>query len=480
MITQAVSDSDEDVLFEKRREAALEEGVDLYDFEEWEPRTLFDRFCVYFDIGSEFLIKASFLTVSLGFVVLAALSMVLSPTLGFFLLASLVPAGFFVFYIWDTDPFDPVSLWMLTATFLLSAVFVTVPFAVSTLSFGSFSRVGGGMVLFFFFVVAPVEETTKWLAVRLYGYTQESFDSAANGAALGAVAGLGFAAMENAIYISGYGLMGFGGAEELTIARAGVAPFHVLWSAIAGYYLGLAKLNKRNAGPIMFKGLLIAGILHGVYNAGVYYLPGTSQTLAVGMDLESDPVETAMTGVFLLGYFGGVGYYVSRKLDSYRNRKISREKMLDVRSHMGMAKEEIDDLLTRKGTGTLAFADEDDAYSLPVSYGYDGEDRSIYLMFGYAPGSEKREWVRNTDTVSLTVYEMYKDYEARSVVVRGGLEEIDEPNYQDALSSMSDNAMFTVLHWSGAFLDDTDVEMYELQPESMNGRVFEHGLSEDS
>ncbi len=224
----------------------------------------------------------------------------------------------------------------------------------------------------------------------------------------------------------------------------------------------------------MFKGLLIAGILHGVYNTGVYYLPGTSETLAVGLELEPEPVETALTGLFLLGFFGVVGYYVTQKLDRHRDLTISRDKLLDVRSHMEMEDDEVDDLLTRKGTGTLAFADGDEAYSLPVSFGYDREDRSLYLMLGYAPRSEKREWVRNTETACLTVYEMYEDHEARSVVVRGSLEELDRTNYKRSLESLSGNAMFTVLHWSGAFLDETDIEMYELRPDTVTGRAFEH------
>jgi hypothetical protein len=48
---------------------------------------------------------------------------------------------------------------------------------------------------------------------------------------------------------------------------------HVIYSAWAGYYLGLAKYNPENRGPIVVKGLLAASLIHGTYNVLVTYLP---------------------------------------------------------------------------------------------------------------------------------------------------------------------------------------------------------------
>lgn len=126
-------------------------------------------------------------------------------------------------------------------------------------------------------VVAPIEESVKLLAVRLYAYTNDQFNSVLDGAVYGAMAGLGFAVIENALYIArqlpsggadlGLGLIGVGGG--ITAVRALAGPGHVIYSAIAGYYLGLAKFNPGSRGPIVIKGLLLAAVIHATYNSTV-------------------------------------------------------------------------------------------------------------------------------------------------------------------------------------------------------------------
>jgi RsiW-degrading membrane proteinase PrsW (M82 family) len=142
--------------------------------------------------------------------------------------------------------------------------------------FGAFGFLG--MPVFFFLVVGPVEETVKLLAVRLHAYTRSAFDSVVDGAVYGAVAGLGFATIENSLFIARQvgdlgleagvaTLLGAGGG--ITAVRALAGPGHVIYSAIAGYYLGLAKFNPDERGPIVVKGLLLAATVHATYNTTV-------------------------------------------------------------------------------------------------------------------------------------------------------------------------------------------------------------------
>ncbi len=122
----------------------------------------------------------------------------------------------------------------------------------------------------------------KWLAVGLYAVRRPDFDAVTDGAVYGAVAGLGFATIENVLYV----VQGFlqaqangGGAQALQaavgtgVSRALAGPGHVIYSARAGYYLGPAKQNPDNCGPIVVKGLLVASLIHGSYNVIVTYLP---------------------------------------------------------------------------------------------------------------------------------------------------------------------------------------------------------------
>jgi len=132
-------------------------------------------------------------------------------------------------------------------------------------------------------VVGPIEETVKWLAVRVYAYRSDAFRTVIDGVVYGAMAGVGFAAIENLTYILIFGAEattnGFVVLEEDAVAiatqRAFVGPGHVVFSAWAGFYLGLAKFNQSKRGPIVVKGLLIAAFIHGLYNTLVSVLPFT-------------------------------------------------------------------------------------------------------------------------------------------------------------------------------------------------------------
>ena len=173
--------------------------------------------------------------------------------------------------------------------------------------------------LFFFGVVAPVEESIKQLAVRVYAYRSPTFDAVIDGAVYGAIAGLGFATIENALYITraleqvGAGTQLFGGGElGITTIRGLAGPGHVIYSATAGYYLGLAKFNREHAGPIVVKGIVIASIFHGGYNLLVGLVP------QLVVSVSGLPTEFAIVG-FILVYDGAIGYYLYRKIRAYRD-----------------------------------------------------------------------------------------------------------------------------------------------------------------
>jgi RsiW-degrading membrane proteinase PrsW (M82 family) len=173
--------------------------------------------------------------------------------------------------------------------------------------------------LYFYLVVGPVEESVKLLAVRLYAYRNRSFDAVVDGAVYGAVAGLGFATVENALYITraleqvsqGTDVFG-GGGIGITAVRSLAGPGHVLYSGIAGYYLGLAKFSDGDTGPIVVKGLLLASVFHGTYNMLVGIVP---QALSNATGL---PAEASIF-LFIVVYDGALGLFLYRKIRRYRD-----------------------------------------------------------------------------------------------------------------------------------------------------------------
>jgi RsiW-degrading membrane proteinase PrsW (M82 family) len=305
-------------------EEGATDSADLYDIATWESRSWLDRLSGGVYRWSRRLGRVIVVLLALAILVvqfaLTGLAAVTDPIIGAFVLMSVVPAFGLAAYIWYADVTTSEPLTLLVGTFLLGVLFAGFAAIINTLA-GAVTLVPVvGMVLFFYLVVAPVEEVVKWLAIRLYAFRSDRFDAVIDGAVYGAMAGLGFATIENAIYIT-RSVAEVGAMGQQQIATAGqtaavrllAGPGHVIYSAFAGYYLGLAKFNRENAGPIVVKGLLIAAFIHATYNSLVTYL---SDILAFA-DLAVAP-GVAFLG-FVVLYDGVFGYLLYRKISRYRS-----------------------------------------------------------------------------------------------------------------------------------------------------------------
>lgn len=114
-------------------------------------------------------------------------------------------------------------------------------------------------------VIAPlVEETAKMLGlVRLRDRDPEMED----GLIYGGMTGLGFAAIENVVYIATAFYFGGQGVALMTAAYRGIATvsLHGAASAFAGY--GLWQARFRGKQGLFFLYFALAVLLHAVYNA---------------------------------------------------------------------------------------------------------------------------------------------------------------------------------------------------------------------
>ncbi len=297
------------------------ESTDLYDVSVWEPRSVADllAYTLYNAVSYGFRAIVLLITIAITLSLLVSPAALIreDPFLTIFFALSIVPAGLLAAYIWRADITTAEPLRLLVATFLLAILFATFAAVVNSLTRPLFGAGFLGSLLFFYLIVGPVEETVKLLAVQVFAYRSSSFDAVIDGAVYGAVAGLGFAAIENAIYIGRVvgeadpeaGLLAT--ASGIATVRALAGPGHVIYSAIAGYYLGLAKFNREYAGPIVVKGLLVAAFVHGTYNVTVGIAPGILTDLL--------PIGYGIAFVaYVIGYDLAIGYYLYRKLARYR------------------------------------------------------------------------------------------------------------------------------------------------------------------
>ena len=260
--------------------------VDLYEIARWEVRTPLDRFAVRLTNALEesrrWLLLSLAVALFVGQFAVAAVLIAEAPLLGILGIVSVVPAFALAGYFWYRDPTAREPLVPLAATFLLSVGFASVAGVFNSVLVPFFELFGTlGLAAAYFVVVGPIEETVKWLAVRVYAYRGDAFRTVVDGVVYGAMAGVGFAAIENLLYIVMFSVDATGAGvavretEAVAIAtqRAFVGPGHVIFSAWAGFYLGLAKFNQGKRGPIVVKGLVIAAFIHALYNTLVTTLP---------------------------------------------------------------------------------------------------------------------------------------------------------------------------------------------------------------
>lgn len=110
-----------------------------------------------------------------------------------------------------------------------------------------------------FLVAAMVEESLKLLVLRRYSFRKLSFNEPMDGIQYGVASALGFATLENIIYIADGGL-------GVAIMRGLLSvPGHASWGALLGFYAGKGVLQGRPGRGSLF-GLLLAVLLHGLYD----------------------------------------------------------------------------------------------------------------------------------------------------------------------------------------------------------------------
>jgi RsiW-degrading membrane proteinase PrsW (M82 family) len=175
---------------------------------------------------------------------------------------ALAPTVFLFSFVYMRDRYEHEPLRLVILTFFIGSVMVLPAIfleQVLALPIPAFVQA--------YVVIALVEEGLKFVAVRIKPYRSREFNEVMDGIVYGATASLGFATVENLLYV-----LGPHGGAVTGIFRAFLSvPGHVAYAGIMGFYLGLAKpfrnTSKSQERSLMVKGLVIAVFLHGSYDA---------------------------------------------------------------------------------------------------------------------------------------------------------------------------------------------------------------------
>ncbi|HEX4951714.1 MAG TPA: PrsW family glutamic-type intramembrane protease [Blastocatellia bacterium] len=183
-------------------------------------------------------------------------------------LLSIAPCALWLWYFYSRSLYKRPSLRLIAITFLLGSIATLIAIWLNLLGQSLFLRLfGPGVwtrVLVLFLVVGPVEEFCKLLAVALYAYRRREFDEPLDGVIYSATAALGFAAIENVIYLSQNNPL-------LVLLRGPLSnPGHALFSSLWGLSLSRAKSAPNlplQRFPIILRGWLMASLLHSIFDA---------------------------------------------------------------------------------------------------------------------------------------------------------------------------------------------------------------------
>jgi len=178
------------------------------------------------------------------------------------LIASLAPVIIILFYIYLRDKYDKEPLWLLVKL-MAAGMLVVIPVAlVEKILVGLMPPLGRvGSAAYHAFVVAGMsEEGLKFVVLYLLVWNHPRFNEKFDGIVYAVFVALGFAAIENVMYViqSGY---------QTALVRALTAvPAHALFGVTMGYYLGIAHMYEELRSSYLQRAVVLPIILHGIYD----------------------------------------------------------------------------------------------------------------------------------------------------------------------------------------------------------------------
>lgn len=179
------------------------------------------------------------------------------------IIAALAPGLALLTFFYLKDRYQPEPLKMVIRLFIFGAI---IGFPVMIIQYGIKTEVTNHIVFTSFISVGLLEEFFKWFIIYFLVYNHSEFDEAYDGIVYAVAVSLGFATLENFLYLMTEGL-------SIAIIRA-LLPVsgHALFGVIMGYYLGLAKFMPKRSSQIkmLMLSIMYPILIHGSYDLLIY------------------------------------------------------------------------------------------------------------------------------------------------------------------------------------------------------------------
>ena len=179
------------------------------------------------------------------------------------LILAILPVIVLSVYIYRKDKYEKEPVSMLLLAFFLGILSIPLDLLVV----GIINAVWEGSTVFYsaFLEAGIPEEFCKWVLFMLVIWRNKNFNEFFDGIVYAAFISLGFACIENIMYV--FGADDFGTALHTGVIRALLSvPGHFLFAVIMGYFLGMAKFKPDQRGKYLMLSLLCPMLAHGLFD----------------------------------------------------------------------------------------------------------------------------------------------------------------------------------------------------------------------
>jgi RsiW-degrading membrane proteinase PrsW (M82 family) len=186
------------------------------------------------------------------------------------LIASVSPVLLFMYLIYIRDTVkEPLSTLVRAFFAGVLSVVLAVILGLIISPLGEFLKDSAMGDSFFnaFITAGFIEEFSKFLLLYLFIWKHKNFDQNYDGIIYAVFVSLGFALVENILYV-------FEGGISTAIMRAVLAvPGHGFFAVIMGYYFSLAKFHHdKQRSQLLLKAILFPAFVHGAYDFCLMYI----------------------------------------------------------------------------------------------------------------------------------------------------------------------------------------------------------------
>lgn len=177
-------------------------------------------------------------------------------------LSSIAPVFIIALYIYFRDKYEKEPLLLLAKALMLGMLTVIPIIFIERLLMGLMPAMGKiGEAAYQAFVVAGgTEEVFKYLALYLLIWKSPSFNEQFDGIVYAVFVSLGFAAVENVMYVMSSGL------ETAALRAITAVPAHAIFGITMGYFFGIARRYEELRKVYLRRALWVPIVLHGIYD----------------------------------------------------------------------------------------------------------------------------------------------------------------------------------------------------------------------